>query len=1231
MNGTTAVIYPDAKPPFLTAALVRDTGTGGDGITFDPSIVGNFGDDSEIVELRASFGNSSESKDILDLRLADGSFNLTRERLEAIYGGNLPDGQHNLQLSAVDLFGNRAELSVGFVLDTELPQLLLNSPNFDTPLTDKSRLTGTASDFGSGMVALEYRFDDLPPVSLNLVGDSFDAAIDYGGVANGERRLTITATDAAGNSYSRETTVTVNLDREAPLLTVGLVEDTGATGDNITTKPALSGKAIDAEAIVSLEARFDDGESWQDILPQLQPDGTFKLEREQLEALAVKTLLEGEHTLYLQAKDEYGNSSPILSFSFTAPIAPVLQLAGSGLDLLQTTASSATLRGMVEPHAEVVLLERGLQAIADAAGEFHFEDFALQVGVNALSFKVTDLAGNSQIWTNTIVRQSQSHVVLDWNALVLQAIQKDRTAPPLAARNLAIVHSAIYDAVNAIERDYRVYQVDATAPEGANIEAAAVGAAHRTLLSLYPLQKDSFDNALVNSLAAIADGAAEGDGLALGVEVAEAILAERQQDGATVIPAYSPSTEAGRWQPTPDNYDGALLPQWRTVTPFTMTSGSQFRPLGPNALSGEEYAAEFQQVKELGSANSTTRTPEQTQIAQFWSDGAGTYTPPGHWNEIAAAAVFESAKSSIESARLFALLNLGLADAGIVSWDAKYTYNFWRPVTAIREADRDGNLLTDAETDWTSLLATPPFPEYTSGHSTFSGAAETILTGLLGDNYQFTASSFGVPTVKRNFSSFANAAAEAGISRIYGGIHFNKSNFDGLASGRALGDYILDNFLAPEDLDPLIRVGLLEDSAPFGTNRDGITNNPTLIGTATLVAGRRLTIGLVGSDGVDYRDLTSFIGADGEFTLDTAALEQIWGRSLLDGDYSFEFRLEDALGAILGRERVDFTLMTGNPDYRLDWPTATGDYSPTVRLQGGSISRPLGSVRYSLDGGVRQNIAVDSSGNFNAPIASQGLEAGAYRLAIELFDLAGNKSDRTVDFRVTDDFEIAATDGLAGWGGKTDAAVILSEGDAAYIPGLVAYDGRRISIDVSSLKNETRGKLVLQLIGQDRDDDTTVRLSNLLNESDPEGISSLIDPPKVDRVSRGDSLSLDSYKLTASASLVLSNLKVNPQQGKYTADLQIKNNGFNRWAKNDDDEDCINSGIVYELSENFTDDGDSCCRDMCIDMEEWVKTPLEGYFEIPANFPRFQTTPYLGHGASNFFVFRENSFRIGEV
>jgi membrane-associated phospholipid phosphatase len=391
----------------------------------------------------------------------------------------------------------------------------------------------------------------------------------------------------------------------------------------------------------------------------------------------------------------------------------------------------------------------------------------------------------------------RSNAVLEWNQATLEAIRVEKSPPPIAARNLAIVGAAIYDAVNGPMGFYPDYLVDGSGWAGAAPEAAAIQAAYETLIQLYPNQKPTFDSLLAEALGTLPTGSsAVQGGITFGNQVAQAILSARANDGSGQSVPYRINTDPGNWQPT-GPVTSPLLPHWGGVTTFGIESGSQFRPGDPPALDSAAYAEAFNLTKDLGGLNSNSRTADQTEIAKFWADGTGTYTPPGHWNSIGAQVLDRQNATLVESARTMGLLNMALADAAIACWDAKYTYDTWRPVTAIRQADVDGNGATVADPQWQPLLSTPPFPEYTSGHSTFSGAAATVLTRLVGDNISFTTNSIGLPGVNRSYTSFHQAAQEAGMSRIYGGIHFMPANLEGLNCGYQVGNYIVDRFTSP--------------------------------------------------------------------------------------------------------------------------------------------------------------------------------------------------------------------------------------------------------------------------------------------------------------------------------------------------------------------------------------------------------------------------------------------------
>lgn len=391
-------------------------------------------------------------------------------------------------------------------------------------------------------------------------------------------------------------------------------------------------------------------------------------------------------------------------------------------------------------------------------------------------------------------------VILDWNQALLDAVKTTNLNPPRAARAMAMTHLAMFNAVNAVDQTHHSYGgFGLLANPGTSREAAAVEAAYNVLTNLFPTQAGAFTAARGNSLAAIPDGQAKTDGIDLGLAAANHMLALRANDGSDNVVPYVPGSDPGDWQTTPPAHAPALLPQWANVTPFAMTSGSQFRLPGPPALDSAEWATAFNQVKEIGSKTSATRTADQTEIAYFWADGAGTFTPPGHWNHIAQEAAAAHGYDISQNARLFALLGMAVADASISCWDNKYAYNFWRPITAIRNAETDGNDATVDDDAWEPLIVTPPFPEYSSGHSTFSGASAGILTALFGDMPFTTYDEIdALGTIgPRSYNSFLEAAIEAGDSRIYGGIHYMFSNTPAVNAGLDLADYIVASYLTP--------------------------------------------------------------------------------------------------------------------------------------------------------------------------------------------------------------------------------------------------------------------------------------------------------------------------------------------------------------------------------------------------------------------------------------------------
>jgi hypothetical protein len=391
---------------------------------------------------------------------------------------------------------------------------------------------------------------------------------------------------------------------------------------------------------------------------------------------------------------------------------------------------------------------------------------------------------------NVVVR---ADVVTDWNQIMAQTALATKTSNLLTSRVAAIVQSAVFDAVNGIERRYTPIHVAPNAPRGASRRAAAIQAAYATLVVLYPGQKAGLDAQRQTSLAGITDDGEDNRsiqrGIAWGQTVADAIIAWRNTDGITPAPPpFTGGTNVGEWRPTPPAFLPGAAPQFATMTPWVLTAPNQFRPAGPVGLTTDQYAADFTEVKAIGSATSSSRTEFQTEVAKFWSGNTALY-----WNRIALTMCAQNQTNLSQNARIFALLNIAIADAAIACWDAKYQYVFWRPITAIQLADTDGNPATDPDPSWVPLLVTPNFPEYPSAHATVSPAAAVVLQATFGDSGPFTLDSEVLPGVLHSFKSFAEAADEAFVARIYGGIHFRTSCHDGHDLGVAVGNYVVAN------------------------------------------------------------------------------------------------------------------------------------------------------------------------------------------------------------------------------------------------------------------------------------------------------------------------------------------------------------------------------------------------------------------------------------------------------
>ena len=389
-----------------------------------------------------------------------------------------------------------------------------------------------------------------------------------------------------------------------------------------------------------------------------------------------------------------------------------------------------------------------------------------------------------------VVAPARADVVTDWNVLTNTMVSNDIGNNP-RLRTLAMVHVAMSDAINTVQNRYT--RVVATVPPapGASAEAAAATAARQILTQTYPEQKAKIEETYATSLKAIPDGPAKTEGIKLGMEVAEAVLADRANDGTNAPDTYRPHAAPGAYVPT-------TVPVWEQYArakPWVLKSADQFRPGPPPALSSAEYARDYNEVKSLGGTKSTARTAEQTEAVRFW----GNVNFGGAWQAAARELAMKKEMSLAECARLFALLNVSLANAYIVNWDAKYHYNFWRPVTAIRNGDQDGNDATERDASWTSLNPQPMHPEYPSQATINATIATAVLESVFGPVKAIPFMATDVRDAKRTrqFASLADMAEEQKNVRVWGGVHYRFAIRTSEDTGRKLAAYMIENTLKP--------------------------------------------------------------------------------------------------------------------------------------------------------------------------------------------------------------------------------------------------------------------------------------------------------------------------------------------------------------------------------------------------------------------------------------------------
>jgi hypothetical protein len=412
--------------------------------------------------------------------------------------------------------------------------------------------------------------------------------------------------------------------------------------------------------------------------------------------------------------------------------------------------------------------------------------------------------GSAVLAITGIVQAQAADPIAAWNLISETAVKTAGHPPPVAALDFAIVHLAIYDAVESIDGRYEPYYTRVPGARG-SLSAAAAKAGHDALVGLFPAQIAALDLAYANFLAA--NGVDPSDpGTAVGAQTAANILALRTNDGRFPLdpPPFLGGIAIGQWRPTPSLLPGpppslapGLTPWVATVRPFTLNSGSQFRVDPPPDLASERWADDYNETKTVGSLTSTVRTAEQTEIGYFWADSG-----PLLWQNALRYISTNYLRNTGDVARMYALSEAAMADAQIACWDSKYFYNFWRPITAIRLGDLDGNPATMVDPGWQPLINTPNFPEYPSGHADISGAVSHMLRLFFGRdelNFQMTTTNALAPQKTRTFNRFSQAEQEVIDARVYVGIHYRHSDVVAGAQGRRVANWIFRHFLRPVD------------------------------------------------------------------------------------------------------------------------------------------------------------------------------------------------------------------------------------------------------------------------------------------------------------------------------------------------------------------------------------------------------------------------------------------------
>ncbi|MFV0383540.1 Ig-like domain-containing protein, partial [Paracoccus sp. (in: a-proteobacteria)] len=1010
----------EEQSPVVTAGLAEDTGIVGDGITSHAGIVGSISAENAVTGLFLSVDGAAEV-DVSDSLDDAGGFSLD----PTDYGG-LADGAHRLTLRAVDGNGTASSpVAVDLTLDSAAPAISALG-------LDAASDTGLPGDGKTDLrvISISGQTEAGAVVALGAqqVTADADGAFTLPGVAisAGVNNLQLTSTDSAGNSASATFTVegTEPEGDDAPdVAALGLVNDTGASdSDGVTSDPAVSG-SVSGGTVAKLWISVNGGPA-VDATAALS-GSAFSIDEALLRAAAGGTLADGALVARVMAEDDAGQQGEAAQLAFTLDrSAP--ELSGAGLAASSdtgvagdqiTSLRSVRITGQGEPGATVAA--DGARTIVGLDGSFALNGVAITVGSNLISLTTTDRAGNSSQSQLEItgIEAVEGQPVLVWNDIALEAIAGNAELATKASRVLAMQSVAVFDVIAALD-DAPAFLVDESAVSGSNLNAAVAQASHAVLSYAFPAFQSQLDLYLAEALAAVPDGAGKTAGIALGRTVADKVIAIRDGDGWNDFRTLPGSATAGEWRETGPLFEPAVDPQWAVMDPWVLQGPEQFRAPEPPALGSAAYADAVNAVREIGAADSATRSADQTEAALFWKDGRGTETTPGHWNSIATDLMRDEGTGSTEAARALAILNVSVADAMIATWDVKYTSRLWRPEDAIRLADTDGNPLTTADPDWQPLAIAPAHPDYVSGHSAASGAAAEALTALFG-THAFTTESLGLAGVERSFDSFWQAAQENAASREWAGIHFAFSNKAGLELGSDVAGWALAAFDDRTDAaPPVVRLNVTYGYAEALSFAVSGSVLDTLSGLA------RLTVAIDDGDAAtDPVERQVAVNANGTFS---ALLDP----DSADGTYTLSFVAEDAAGNVSGAVTSTVVFDTADPVLSFRGLVDGALYGSAARLAGtvDGTGSPIVALAYQIDGGRTHALTYNpTTGAFDSALNLSALSQGDHMVTVIAADAAGNSIRQDIALDLPDPVPFMVTRVSPASGAKEVGATFRPE------------------------------------------------------------------------------------------------------------------------------------------------------------------------------------------------------------